>query len=105
MITPLWIPADERVAQAHLTAFMHAVSRDWDTKISDYAALYNWSIEEPERFWRSVWTFADIIAERQGDVVLQGTAMPDAQWFPEARLNFAETLGPRPFGIDLTPRV
>ena len=92
MITPLWTPPDERVAQANLTAFTHAVSRDWDTKVSDYAALYNWSIEEPERFWRSVWTFADIIAERQGDVVLQGTAMPDAQWFPQARLNFAENL-------------
>ncbi|MFQ5545057.1 MAG: acetoacetate--CoA ligase [Acidiferrobacterales bacterium] len=92
MITPLWTPPDERVAQANLTAFTHAVSRDWDTKISDYAALYSWSIAEPERFWQSVWTFADIIAERQGDVVLQGTAMPGAQWFPEARLNFAENL-------------
>jgi acetoacetyl-CoA synthetase len=92
VITPLWTPPDERVAQANLTAFMHAVSRDWDTPISDYAALYSWSIAEPERFWQSVWTFADIIAERQGDVVLQGTAMPGAQWFPEARLNFAENL-------------
>ena len=92
MITPLWTPADERVTQANLTAFTHAVSRDWDTKISDYAALYNWSIEEPGRFWRSVWTFADIIAERRGDVVLQGAAMPGVQWFPEARLNFAENL-------------
>ncbi len=92
MITPLWTPPDERVAQANLTAFMHVVSRDWDTPISDYAALYSWSIAEPERFWQSVWTFADIIAERQGNVVLQGTAMPGAQWFPEARLNFAENL-------------
>lgn len=92
MTTPLWTPPDERVAQANLTAFTRVVSHDWDKKISDYAALYDWSIEEPERFWRSVWTFADIIAERQGDVVLQGTAMPGAQWFPEARLSFAENL-------------
>jgi acetoacetyl-CoA synthetase len=92
MITPLWTPPDERVAQANLTAFAHAVSRDWDTPISDYAALYSWSVEEPERFWQSVWTFADIIADRRGDVVLQGTAMPGAKWFPEARLNFAENL-------------
>ncbi len=93
MVTPLWTPSQKRVAQANLTAFSHAVRAQWDADVRDYAALYRWSIEQPERFWRSVWSFAGIIAEHQGArTVEDADRMPGARWFPEARLNFAENL-------------
>lgn len=93
MAAPLWMPSRERLERANLTAFMRAVRSEWGIAVPDYAALYQWSIQEPGKFWRSVWSFADIVAERQGDVVLRdGDKMLGAQWFPEARLNFAENL-------------
>jgi acetoacetyl-CoA synthetase len=76
-----------------MTAFMRAVERKHGLRIPDYAALHDWSIREPERFWREVWTFCGVIAERQGDIVLEHRErMPGARWFPQARLNFAENL-------------
>ncbi len=76
-----------------MTAFMRAVERKHGARLPDYAALYDWSIREPEQFWREVWTFCGVIADRQGDVALEHRdRMPGARWFPQARLNFAENL-------------
>ena len=76
-----------------MTAFMRAVAGKYDLPIADYATLYDWSVRQPEQFWREVWAFCGVIADGQGDVVLEhGDRMPGARWFPQARLNFAENL-------------
>ncbi len=90
---PLWTPAPERVATANMTAFMRRVEIDFSTPMPDYAALYRWSVTEPENFWRAVWSDGQVIAESQGEIVIQDAdKMPGARFFPEARLNFAENL-------------
>ncbi len=93
MHAPMWQPSASRIAAANLTAFMRAAERKYAIRIPDYAALYAWSIREPEPFWVLVWEFCGVIAARQGDVVVEHRdRMPGAQWFPRARLNFAENL-------------
>jgi acetoacetyl-CoA synthetase len=98
---PLWTPDPDRVARANLTSFIATLH---EPGVSSYAELYRWSIEHPALFWRAVWRFCDIRAsERPGrapwDAVgigLDRMAPPDPeagpQWFPGARLNFAENL-------------
>lgn len=59
----------------------------------DYAALYQWSITHPARFWRAVWEFVDVIGTGLGDgesAVLADPTMPGAQWFPGVRLNYVD---------------
>ena len=93
MDSPLWQPSAAAIAAANMTAFMRAAGRAHGTRIADYAALYDWSIREPAQFWRLVWDFCGVIAERQGDVVVaHRDRMPGARWFPHARLNFAQNL-------------
>jgi acetoacetyl-CoA synthetase len=93
MSEPLWQPSGTRSAQANLTVFMHWLEHRHRLTLTGYPALYEWSITEPEAFWRAIWSFSGVLAERQGDVVLQdGAKMPGARWFPDARLNFAENL-------------
>jgi acetoacetyl-CoA synthetase len=90
---PLWQPSREQIRASNLSAFAREAEAKWGAFLPDYSALYRWSIEEPERFWQSVWSFGGVVAEHRGDVVLQdGERMPGARWFPEARLNFAENL-------------
>ena len=90
---PIWTPSPERIRRSNITAFMGALHRKWGVTLDDYPALYRFSIEQPEKFWESLWVFCDVIAERRGDVVVQDIGrMPGARWFPEARLNFAENL-------------
>jgi acetoacetyl-CoA synthetase len=93
MNDPLWVPSDQRVAAANVTAFRRAVAARWSVVVPDTAALYGWSVAEPERFWLTLWDEARVIAETRGDVAIENPdRMPGARFFPDARLNYAENL-------------
>lgn len=93
MDQPLWQPADSQIRDANMTRFMAQVETDWGKHVGSYAALYQFSIADPPRFWTSVRNFAGIIAKTWGERTVEGLErMPGARWFPEARLNFAENL-------------
>ena len=93
MTKPLWQPSAAQIAAANLSRFMPEAARRWNRALPDFAALYRWSVEEPQEFWVSLWDFAGVIAETRGErVLVDGSKMPGAQFFPDARLNFAENL-------------
>ena len=93
MAKQLWNPSDERITRSNLTAFRTWVEQHGGPRLPGYAELYDWSIHHAPDFWRALWGFGCVRAERQGDeVVRHFDRMPGAQWFPEARLNFAENL-------------
>ncbi|MDP1733460.1 MAG: acetoacetate--CoA ligase, partial [Sulfuritalea sp.] len=84
---PMWRPSAERIAAANLTAFAARVGLP-----ADYAQLHRWSIEHPEEFWSLLWDFAHVRGEKDQRILVDGDKMPGAQWFPEARLNYAQNL-------------
>lgn len=93
MHQPLWEPSEASMAASNMRAFMRAAGARHRRAFPDYAALYQWSINEPEQFWREVWTFCGVIADSPGSVTVEHRErMPGARWFPQARLNFAENL-------------
>jgi acetoacetyl-CoA synthetase len=57
-----------------------------------YAALHAWSVERSEEFWNLLWEFCEVQGTRSGPTLLNGERMPGAQWFPQAKLNFAQNL-------------
>jgi len=83
---PLWQPTPDRAAATLLARFMQRAGR------RSYAELHRWSVERREEFWSLVWDFCDVRGKRTGPVLVNGDRMPGAQWFPQARLNFAENL-------------
>ena len=91
MSAPLWKPSEERVERAQMSAFTRRAEVEAGERFGNYAALHRWSIDEPEAFWRSVWSFCEVVGEGPGErVLVGGKRMPGACWFPDARLNFAE---------------
>ncbi len=93
MRQPLWVPSEERRATSNIARFIDQLNRTHGLHISNYAELYQWSIDELDDFWAVMWEFAGIKASRQYDVVLEDIhRFPGAKWFPGARLNFAENL-------------
>ena len=89
----LWQPSKDRIARSNITAFIRRVNREYKTGLSDSASLFDWSVAEPEKFWTAVWDFCGVIAETRGErVLVDADKMPGAQWFPDAKLNFAENL-------------
>jgi len=93
MSGPLWTPSPERIAAANITRFLDRVNAEWSANLADTRALWRFSVDEPEKFWTSVRDFGELKAETWGKrVLVDGDKMPGAQWFPDARLNFAENL-------------
>ncbi|AVR89878.1 acetoacetate--CoA ligase [Thauera aromatica] len=94
--SPLWTPSAERVANATVTAFRLAAEQRWGVSLPDYDALYAWSVAQPGQFWVSVWDgeggSGGVIGARGERVLVDADRMPGAQWFPDARLNFAQNL-------------
>ncbi len=93
MTQPLWTPSPERIQQANITRFLDYVRRECDPHVASQQALYQWSVEYPEKFWPQLWAFCGIKAGKTWDQVLEhGDRMPGARWFTGSRLNFAENL-------------
>ena len=93
MAEMLWQPSPERIADANLTRFAALVRERHGLNAGDYAALHRWSIEDRAAFWTAIWEYGAVIGDRgDGPALVDGDRMPGAQWFPAARLNFAENL-------------
>lgn len=88
----LWQPNDENINRANITKFIKFVNKEYDTSISDYFELYDWSVTEIEKFWEAMWKYSGIIHSKSYDNVLDERKMPGAKWFEGAELNFAENL-------------
>ncbi|AOS97512.1 Acetyl-coenzyme A synthetase [Microbulbifer aggregans] len=90
--TPLWAPTPEAIAATQMDQFRRQVNERFGLSLADYDALHEWSVAEREEFWNTLWDFGEVIADTRGERVLGKDSMPGAEWFPDARLNFAENL-------------
>jgi len=89
----LWHPSPEAIEQANLTRFMEKIRQEQNISIASYNDLYAFSLEQPEKFWKAVWSFCGVIAKDQGHrVLIDANAIEKAKFFPDASLNFAENL-------------
>ena len=93
MSQALWTPSSQHVAQSNITRFMRFIETEYEVHISNYSELYDWSINQREDFWTSVWRFCGVNSSKPWDEALsQGDQMPGATWFAGAELNFAQNL-------------
>ena len=89
----LWMPSQERILSSNMYRFMGFINSRYGKDFTEYAPLYQWSVENIPEFWAAFWEFAGIKASKSCDKVIEDeTKMPGARWFPGARLNFAENL-------------
>jgi acetoacetyl-CoA synthetase len=86
----LWTPGPDRVARANVTAFTGWLSRERGRHFGDYDALWRWSVTDLDGFWQAVWDYCGVEASAPPTAVLGTRAMPGADWFPGARLNYAQ---------------
>ncbi|HQR04621.1 MAG: acetoacetate--CoA ligase [Proteobacteria bacterium] len=89
---PLWTPNPEQAAHSRMAHFLDRMKARWQCELTDYDSLWQWSVDQPEAFWQSIWEEEGVIGEQGQTVLAQGDRMPGARWFPQARLNFAENL-------------
>ena len=82
----LWTPPLDGTSR--IEQFMQGLDRSF----TDYDALWAWSVEQPDEFWRAVWREFDIPSDGDPTTALADASMPGAVWFPDVRLNYAEAM-------------
>ena len=93
MRRPLWQPSPKQVSSSRLACFIGFLEKNLGASVGDFHGLYLWSEAEPALFWSVLWDFAEVIAEQKGDVLFEPhDSMQKAQFFPQAKLNYAENL-------------
>jgi acetoacetyl-CoA synthetase len=86
----LWSPSQEWVERSTLTRYTRWLEETRGLRCEDYEALWRWSVGDLEAFWASIWEFCEVRAAAPYERVLGSREMPGAEWFPGARLNYAE---------------
>ena len=89
---PLWTPSRERARATGLARFTASLSAQGHDVGGDYQALWRWSIENQSALWNAAWDWCGVVGDKGGRVVAAGDHLPEARYFPDARLNFSENL-------------
>ncbi|UHH27670.1 acetoacetate--CoA ligase [Pseudomonas veronii] len=89
----LWQPSAERIRHTRMDQFRRFINQRYSVQLDDYPALHQWSIDQRADFWQAIVAFFDVqFRSPPSAVLIEGAAMPSAEWFPGATLNFAEHL-------------
>lgn len=75
-----------------MTDYLKWAGTKYGRTFDSYAQLYQWSVENIEQFWQSIWEYGEIIHSAPPITILDSHRMPGAKWFTGAKLNFAENL-------------
>jgi acetoacetyl-CoA synthetase len=86
----LWTPSAAQIEDANLTRFAKWLARQRGLQFESYDALWQWSVTELEEFWQAMWDYFGIQSFAPHTRVLGKRTMPGAEWFPGARLNYAQ---------------
>ncbi|WGY01700.1 acetoacetate--CoA ligase [Nocardioides sp. QY071] len=87
----LWTPTDWRT-NSRVGEFARWVETRTGTDLSDYDALWKWSVTDLDGFWSSIWDYFGVQSSTARGAAIADRSMPGAQWFPGARINYARHL-------------
>jgi len=82
----LWTPDPAFARRTNIAAFMKWLERKGQS-FDDYGQLWNWSVEDLEGFWGSVWKYFNV-ADADYPVLTE-RKMPGGRWFEGSEVNFA----------------
>lgn len=89
MSNPLfWKPTSKEIQKSRLSDFANEVGFHGH----DFEALYRWSIENREEFWRSVWHYTEVQGTLGLTTLNAGDDFVRSKWFIDSTLNFASNL-------------
>ncbi|MGM0480599.1 MAG: acetoacetate--CoA ligase [Pseudomonadota bacterium] len=90
--TQLWQPSADTIADAQMTDFLQQVNAKHGQTLANYHDLHEWSVDNSESFWSMIWDYFQVLGDAGDKLVINKEKLPEAQWFPDAKLNFAENL-------------
>ena len=88
----VWQPREEKTDQSAMGRFMEAARLNYGKPLQNYTALHDWSVQFPFEFHDCLWNFLDIVGDKGEQVFIAHEDLLKVQFYPGARLNYAENL-------------
>ena len=88
----LWSPSENRSKNTMLAKYKSWLSSEHSLCFDDYQELWEWSVDDIEFFWETIWDFFDVKASKLYSKVLAKKEMPGTVWFPGSELNYVDQL-------------
>ena len=88
----LWRPDAGLRSSSNVARFTEFVRGRGVPISNDYQELWQWSVDEPERFWSSWADFVGVRFGGESGAVRTSDPMPNTRWFPGRTLNYARHL-------------
>ena len=54
MAKMLWKPSEQRIKNSHMYRFMNFVNKKYRKNFTEYAPLYEWSVQNISDFWAAM---------------------------------------------------
>src|SRR5690242_598185 len=88
--TMLWKPSKEFSEQSNLKHYMRWLREKKNIAFDDYQQLWEWSVNNINDFWESIWQYFEILHDGNYQQVSSDDKMPHVSWFEGTQLNYAE---------------
>lgn len=89
----LWQASAERLAASPITSYISFLKQTRDLTFNDYQSLWQWSVDDIEGFWASIWEHFQVQSATPAPgyhKVLASATMPGSTWFTGATINYAK---------------
>ncbi|HEX6417196.1 MAG TPA: acetoacetate--CoA ligase [Acidimicrobiales bacterium] len=85
----LWEPPGDVRERSRIGQYLAWLEDERGLRFDGYDALWSWSVDDLDGFWRSVWDHFRLEASTPVGPALADPRMPGARWFPGVQLNYA----------------
>ncbi len=85
----LWTPPPDARERTRIGRYLRWLEAERGRRFEGYDALWQWSVDDLDGFWRSVWDHFGLDSATPVGAALADAAMPGARWFPGVELNYA----------------
>ncbi|TVR86821.1 MAG: acetoacetate--CoA ligase [Saprospirales bacterium] len=91
---PVWRPSEKLLNECNLTKYASWLKEKEFLKkeISDYEELWQWSVDHPAAFWKSIAVYFEVVDDFEEKKVMSGIEMPGCHWFEGLQVNYGGEL-------------
>ena len=88
----IWKPSTEQKNSSSMSLFMRWLKVARSLDFLDFYELWDWSVNDLEAFWKSIWDYFELTSSRPILKVLDEEKMPGASWFTGAHVNIVHEI-------------
>lgn len=85
----IWKPAPDARQTTKIGRYMDWLETEHGLEFANYDELWQWSVDDLDAFWRTIWDYFDIQSATPVGDTLGRREMPGAEWFPGTQVNYA----------------